>query len=608
MTDASGEAEVRPAAAEAPDEAGRARELFRSSDFLARAVTGFDPAVCVVTFDSYSDYRGLDRPGFGEAFFRDRRIDAIHVIARANDWYQHEDILKACEAVASAAAGYSHVFSYGSSMGGYAAIRFGALVGAEAAIALSPQYSIDRRSAPFEKRWEADTRRIGFAIERKANLPFVRRAYIAYDPNDLDRRHVDLFRQRTEVVDVAIPDGGHPVTGFLAEAGLLSEFVLGVAGGAIDLEDFTTRAHAARERTPQYWAVLSERSTDLRARVDLAKHALSLAPLDLGYKIRCARALALNGDHSAALALFDEALGEQPTNPVLLANLSEMHEGRGDLAAAVDAARRLVAAHPGTRLHEQRLAYLESRHRIATVVSTIGRAARTGFSAPASALARLVDGAAGAFGAGSASTAAPIEILTTTTPSPPPFVHSWLRHVDLLRDAPKGAVDLMLVGDSHVHHWPETMWGARSIYNFGVAADKTQHVIWRLQTLRDKSVAAREAILLVGVNNLGADDTAAGMAAGILEAAREIQRVAPSAQLHILAIPPCGEALDFRDRERRRANALTRDRRPLEFVEVETLLRESRDGAAVCYEDDGIHFNAHGYEVLTRALVARFAA
>jgi len=57
-------------------------DVFRNDHFVARAAMGFASDACVVTFDSYSDTRSLDRPGFGEHFFAHEGIDAVHVIAR----------------------------------------------------------------------------------------------------------------------------------------------------------------------------------------------------------------------------------------------------------------------------------------------------------------------------------------------------------------------------------------------------------------------------------------------------------------------------------------------------------------------------------------------
>ena len=172
-----------------------AEEIYRSADLLVRARTGCDSAFCVVTFDSFTDRRTLDREGFGEAFFASRGVNAIHVLSRDNDWYLLPDIELALAAAAKAAGSFDRVSAYGSSMGAYAAIRLGGLAGATTAIALSPQFSIDPRLVPFEDRWDPDARRLDYEIERRLALKgFVASADIFYDPADRDARHVELYR------------------------------------------------------------------------------------------------------------------------------------------------------------------------------------------------------------------------------------------------------------------------------------------------------------------------------------------------------------------------------------------------------------------------------
>lgn len=118
-----------------------------------------------MTFESYKDYHSFDRPGFGEAFFDANGIDAIHVVPRNNDWYQYPEIDEACRRVRELTASYPHVVAYGQSMGAYGAIRLGGRVGAEAALAISPQFSIDPAVAPFEPRWVGDAGRLDFQVE-----------------------------------------------------------------------------------------------------------------------------------------------------------------------------------------------------------------------------------------------------------------------------------------------------------------------------------------------------------------------------------------------------------------------------------------------------------
>ena len=216
-------------------------ELFRSADLVVRKVGGFSRDALVVTFDSFTDrqdphtnYGDLDRPGFGEHFLREHAVDAAHVIGRDNIWYQYPEMPAAMAAIATAARSYQRVISYGSSMGGYAAIRFGGAAGAEAALAISPQFSLDPHVVRFERRWETPARTIDFALERNWTPPFVATSYILYDPRNLDRRHVALFAKRGRVVRVPVPDSGHSAAFFLADCGLLQRAVLDVARDTFD--------------------------------------------------------------------------------------------------------------------------------------------------------------------------------------------------------------------------------------------------------------------------------------------------------------------------------------------------------------------------------------
>lgn len=74
-------------------------EIFRSSELLVKDLRRHASPYCVVTFESYTDNRTLDRPGFGEVFFDANGIDAIHIVPCNNDWYQYPEIDEACRRV-----------------------------------------------------------------------------------------------------------------------------------------------------------------------------------------------------------------------------------------------------------------------------------------------------------------------------------------------------------------------------------------------------------------------------------------------------------------------------------------------------------------------------
>lgn len=338
-------------------------DLFRSPDLLVRQVGDHGAECCVVTFDSFTDHRTLDRPGFGEAFLDGSRIDAIHVIARDNNWYQEPDIMEAMARVRSVSGRYGRVVTYGSSMGGYAALRLGGLVGAHAALALSPQFSIDPAIVPWEKRWPESGKQFVPVWEGTLDLPILDEAYVAYDPMDLDRRHAGLFAARIRFTPIRLPHCGHPVTGVLAELGLLQTLIRSVCRRDFDAAAFERAACAQRERSPQYLICLANSLWRWRraARVALMQRAVGLAPMDFGVISHLANELREARRFDEALALHRRALEIAPSHPHMLLQYSYTLERRGDLHAALAAMAAADACAGGTAIYQPRLARLRAK-------------------------------------------------------------------------------------------------------------------------------------------------------------------------------------------------------------------------------------------------------
>src|SRR5439155_17009918 len=113
------------------------------------------------------------------------------------------------------------------------------------------------------------------------------------------------------------------------------------------------------------------------------------------------------------------------------------------------------------------------------------------------------------------------------------------------------------------------------------------------------SMQARHVLVILGINNLAAEDTATGIAAGVAAVGKAVERVAPAARAHVVAIPPCGPGFQFRGEIRRQANEL--------LVEVNSFETINIDDAITCgfaehcpnYRDDRIHLSESGYRVLT---------
>jgi tetratricopeptide (TPR) repeat protein len=290
--------------------------LFRSEDVLVRHVrAGAKPsAVCFVTFGSYTNDYTLDREGFGEEFLRREGIDAIHVINRDNRWYQYREMDAALVAVASVTAAYPRVFTYGSSMGGYAALRFARAVGAATAIAISPQFSLDPRVVPFETRWQADLAAITF---REGPVVPAERQLIFVDPKlPTDAAHVRLFAElATETVVVNVPHAGHPVGAIMAETGVLKRAIRMILRNRFDKGRIERALRNGRRRSPHYYFTLARRAQErhpataialLRRAVALRRESHTLSQL--------ATMLDLRREHGEAASLHAEALALVPGN------------------------------------------------------------------------------------------------------------------------------------------------------------------------------------------------------------------------------------------------------------------------------------------------------
>lgn len=324
-----------------------AEEMFRSDDLLVRRVGGFGGRICYVTFDSYTDNRTLDRPGFGEDYFRGRGIDAIHVLSRENRWYQHGELADALDAVAAAAASYDRVIAYGSSMGGFAALRYGASCGATVGMALSPQFSVDPAIVPFDRRWADDVARINFRDDDR--LPTLTEQYIAFDPADAhDRQHFELFAARSSTSGVPVPHGGHPVGSYLVETGMLQPLLEEIESGEFDPQTHARELRRRRRRSGHYFYILAQRVPAHRPlqKVALARLAVETHGDNPLYRSQLGAALDAAGDFDAAYAVHAEAIGMSNANMFQVHYLMLHHEARGEYDQALAIVDRLIAEHP----------------------------------------------------------------------------------------------------------------------------------------------------------------------------------------------------------------------------------------------------------------------
>lgn len=154
---------------------------------------------------------------------------AIFVSDRRRSW-MNSAFLAQCvsEAVATVVAQHriARVTTLGLSLGGLSALIAARLFPVDTVIALSPQFSVDRRIMPDEERWAFFTRRIRrFHFPTVAPLPKTGRIFVLHGLSD-DTAHMRLFPRQPNLDHFVFPKVRHSLIGrLLKESGTLAPLV-----------------------------------------------------------------------------------------------------------------------------------------------------------------------------------------------------------------------------------------------------------------------------------------------------------------------------------------------------------------------------------------------
>lgn len=319
--------------------APEADELFRSKDVVVRRVPAEDSDRWVVTFDHYGIGHGFERPGFGEAYFKAQGISAIHVMGRGDDWYQYADMDAALATVRAATRGAARVVAYGSSMGGFAALRFADAAGATDVLALSPQYSIDPKVAVQERRWSQDFRRIRWRADASGPIACSARAVVVYDPVSPDHWHSERIAQDIHCHLIRLPYTAHPVTTYLSDAGLLGPLLAGLLEGGLDPRAFRRAARQRRSSNGIYLGEIAAAQPRRRAAtaLSLARRALDVSPGNYHASVSLARLLSLEGQHEEAVSILTALVDQSDRSLTYVVDLGNalMAAGRSGEARAI---------------------------------------------------------------------------------------------------------------------------------------------------------------------------------------------------------------------------------------------------------------------------------
>jgi lysophospholipase L1-like esterase len=107
--------------------------------------------------------------------------------------------------------------------------------------------------------------------------------------------------------------------------------------------------------------------------------------------------------------------------------------------------------------------------------------------------------------------------LAQNTAAVPAVTFPMQRHDEFLQVAKKGDAKCLLMGDSITDWWRTTglavydqNFGPLHCANFGIAGDRTQGVLWRMQNGELDGYVPAMMMLMIGTNNLGGGRGRAG--------------------------------------------------------------------------------------------------
>jgi cephalosporin-C deacetylase-like acetyl esterase/lysophospholipase L1-like esterase len=217
---------------------------------------------------------------------------------------------------------------------------------------------------------------------------------------------------------------------------------------------------------------------------------------------------------------------------------------------------------------------------------------------------------------------APIEPADVATPRTD--ANSKLAHEQLLAKRKAGQIDVYFMGDSITRRWGAsdeqyqdllanwranfTGWNAA---DFGWGADKTQHMLWRLQNGELDGVNPKVVVLMAGTNNVGrstplgdVEERAADVARGVTAVVREIRKRAPDATVVITGITPRNDNIAVMPVINRANQQIAKlaDGKKTRYININAALalpdNQLREGMV----NDGLHLTVKAYQVWADAL------
>jgi beta-glucosidase len=193
------------------------------------------------------------------------------------------------------------------------------------------------------------------------------------------------------------------------------------------------------------------------------------------------------------------------------------------------------------------------------------------------------------------------------------------RYLHYLAQAKPGSIELLFVGDSITQGWGDkgsNVWAkyyaSRRAANFGISGDRTQHILWRMESGGLEGLKPKVVVLMIGTNNTGNEKDGSGprntpeqAIAGVTGVVKGLRDRLPESKLLLLAIFPRGAPNSLQRAQVRQINqAIARlaNSTKVTFLDIGDRFLAADGSIPPDVMPDGLHPAERGYRIWAEAM------
>ncbi len=209
-----------------------------------------------------------------------------------------------------------------------------------------------------------------------------------------------------------------------------------------------------------------------------------------------------------------------------------------------------------------------------------------------------------------AAVAKPAQSPRTPESAQTPQIKSPDRHKDFLFRITQGDVGLLFMGDSITDFWPsrgQYSWLKFAPYSpadFGISADKTEHVLWRVENGELDGIHPKVMVLMIGTNNDGVDQPQ-WIASAVEKIVAVTHEKLPATKVLLLGIFPRGKHGNQATLVNQQVNDLISkldNGKTVRYLDIGKVFLDANGDVPPEIMPDGLHPNPHGYDLWYAAM------